>query len=106
MSTPKDKHCLILGVSQAWLHQIGLSPNQDINSVLIDAKKETNMRMNYSLGFIKTNGCQDKSMASMERYSYRRDSSQPLGDLVPTVLRNALDFRLTLIRKIAPPIQQ
>ena len=99
MPTPTDGHCLIHALSKSLKFQIGYCPEQDIVSLLSAAWIEADRNKDYYSGFIKRNGCDGAYLRYMVEYFYNRNYNQPLGDLVPTMLSNALGLQIDIVQE-------
>jgi hypothetical protein len=99
--TRGDGHCLLHAVIESYREQIFHESDLHIEELINKAKQEINQNMRYYLDFMALNDeGSDLILSYMEKYFTHKKYDHPLGDLMPTVLSNALGLQIIVIREV------
>lgn len=96
--TPRDGHCLLHSVIGSWKGQIDYRSNLHIGALIIKAEKELHVNMHNYIAYLALNkDDEDIIMTYKEKYFTHKIYDHDLGDLIPTILSNALNLEINII---------
>ena len=99
--TPKDGHCLLHSIIESWKGQIDDRSDLEIGSLINEADSELSQNMHHYIAFLALNkGTDDIIMTYKENYFTHKLYNHDLGDLMPTVLSNALGLVINIIEEL------